>query len=87
VNIKITLNSGLLHQWALFKGNIMNKHQVEGRVDEAKGKAKEVAGRVVGNESLEAEGMADQVKGKAQSGYGDAKEGAKDAAKKAIDKL
>lgn len=65
----------------------MNKHQVEGRVDEAKGKAKEVAGRVVGNESLEAEGMADQVKGKAQAGYGDAKEGAKDAAKKAIDKV
>lgn len=65
----------------------MNKHQVEGRVDEAKGKAKEVTGRVVGNESLEAEGMADQVKGKAQAGYGDAKEGAKDAAKKAIDKL
>jgi uncharacterized protein YjbJ (UPF0337 family) len=65
----------------------MNKHQVEGRVDEAKGKVKEVAGRVVGNESLEAEGMGDQVKGKVQSGYGDAKEGAKDSAKKAIDKL
>ena len=65
----------------------MNKHQVEGRVDEAKGKVKEVAGRVVGNESLEAEGMADQVKGTTQAGYGDAKEGAKDAAKKAIDKL
>ena len=65
----------------------MNKHQVEGRVDEAKGKVKEVAGRAVGNESLEAEGQVDQVKGKTQSGYGDAKEGAKDGAKKAIDKL
>ncbi|MDP2817297.1 MAG: CsbD family protein [Polaromonas sp.] len=65
----------------------MNKHQVEGRVDEAKGKVKEVAGRVVGNENLKAEGLTDQVKGKAQSGYGDAKEGAKDRAKKAIDKL
>lgn len=65
----------------------MNKHQVEGRVDEAKGKTKEVAGRVVGNESLEAEGLTDQAKGKAQAGYGDAKEGAKDAAKKAIDRL
>ena len=65
----------------------MNKHQVEGRVDKAKGKVKEVAGRVVGNESLEAEGMADQVKGKVQSGYGDAKEDTKDAAKKGIDKL
>jgi uncharacterized protein YjbJ (UPF0337 family) len=65
----------------------MNKHQVEGRVDQAKGKVKEVAGRVVGNESLEAEGLADQVKGKTQSGYGDAKEGVKDAARNAIDKL
>jgi len=65
----------------------MNKHQVEGRVDQATGKTKEVVGRVVGNERLEAEGLAKQVKGKAQSGYGDAKEGTKDAAKKAIDKL
>jgi len=65
----------------------MNKHQVEGRVDEAKGKVKEVAGRVVGNENLEAEGLTDQAKGKVQSGYGDAKEGTKDAAKKGIDKL
>ena len=65
----------------------MNKHQVEGRVDQATGKTKEVVGRVVGNERLEAEGLAKQVKGKAKSGYGDAKEGTKDAAKKAIDKL
>jgi len=65
----------------------MNKHQVEGRVDQAAGKVKEVAGRVVGNEDLEARGLADQVKGKAQSTYGDVKEGAKDSAKKAIDKL
>lgn len=65
----------------------MNKHQVEGRVDQAAGKVKEVAGRVVGNEDLEARGLADQVKGKAQSTYGDVKEDAKDSAKKAIDKL
>lgn len=65
----------------------MNKHQVEGRVDQAAGKVKEVAGRVVGNENLEAEGLVDQAKGKAQSGYGDAKEKVKDSAKKAIDKL
>ena len=65
----------------------MNKHQVEGRVDQAAGKAKEVAGRVVGNENLEAEGLADQVKGKTQAGYGDAKEDVKDSAKKLIDKI
>ncbi len=65
----------------------MNKHQVEGRVGQAAGKAKEVAGRVVGNEKLEAEGLADQVKGKTQAGYGDAKEDVKDSAKKLIDKI
>ena len=65
----------------------MNKHQVEGRVDQAAGKLKEVAGRVVGNEELEAKGLADQAKGKVQSTYGDAKEDAKDSAKKVIDKL
>ena len=65
----------------------MNKHQVEGRVDQATGKAKEVAGRVVGNEKLESEGMADQVKGKTEAGFGDAKENVKDKAKKLINKL
>lgn len=65
----------------------MNKHQVEGRVDQATGKAKEVAGRAVGNEELEGEGLADQLKGKTQAGYGDAKENAKDSAKKIIDRV
>lgn len=65
----------------------MNKHQVEGRVDQATGKAKEVAGRAVGNEELEGEGLADQLKGKTQVGYGDAKENAKDSAKKIIDRV
>jgi uncharacterized protein YjbJ (UPF0337 family) len=66
---------------------IMNKDQVEGRVDQAKGKAKEVAGRVVGNEKLESEGLADQAKGKVQTTYGDTKEDVKDAAKKIINKI
>ena len=65
----------------------MNKDQVEGRVDQAKGKAKEVAGRVVGNERLEAEGLGEQAKGKVQTVFGDTKEDAKDAAKKIIDKI
>ncbi len=65
----------------------MNKHQVEGRTDQAAGKIKEVAGRVVGNEKLESEGLADQVKGKTQAGYGDAKEDLKGSARKVIDKI
>ena len=65
----------------------MNKHQVEGRVDEAKGKIKEIAGKVVGNEKLQGEGLADQAAGKTQAGYGDAKDSVKDGLKKTADKL
>lgn len=65
----------------------MNKHQVEGRVDEAVGKVKEVAGDAVGNDRLEAEGKAEKVGGQVQKNYGDAKEDLKDGAKDAIDKL
>lgn len=57
----------------------MNKDQVEGRVEEAKGKIKEVAGKVVGNEELEAEGKIQKTGGKIQAGYGDLKEDIKKA--------
>jgi uncharacterized protein YjbJ (UPF0337 family) len=65
----------------------MNKHQVSGRVDQSTGKIKELAGKLVGNENLEAEGLAEQAKGKLQASYGDTKEKAKDKVKKAIDSL
>lgn len=65
----------------------MNKDQVAGRVEEAKGKLKEVAGKVTGSEKLEAEGVADKAAGKVQSTYGDTKEKAKDAIKSGADKL
>ena len=55
----------------------MNKDQVKGRLEEAKGKVKEVAGKVVGNKRLEAEGDVEQVAGKVQKTYGDMKEQAK----------
>lgn len=60
----------------------MNKDQVKGRVEQAKGGAKEVAGKIVGNERLESEGKVDKVAGKIQSTYGDVKEDVKDAVKK-----
>jgi uncharacterized protein YjbJ (UPF0337 family) len=51
----------------------MNKDQVKGRVREAKGKVKEIAGKAVGNRRVEAEGDAEQLAGKVQKTYGDAK--------------
>lgn len=65
----------------------MNKDQVAGRAEEAKGKIKEVAGKLVGNEKLQGQGLADQAGGKAQASYGDAKESVKDGIKKTADKI
>lgn len=65
----------------------MNKDQVEGRVDEAKGKIKELAGRVIANDRLEAEGKADLASGKVQAKFGDTKEAVKDKAKDIVDKI
>lgn len=57
----------------------MNKDQVKGRYEEAKGKVKEVAGKAVGNESLEIKGKIQKDAGKVRAGVGDLKEEAKDA--------
>ena len=65
----------------------MNKDQVEGRVDQAKGKIKELAGKVIDNDRLEAEGKADLASGKVQTKFGDTKEAVKDKAKDIVDKL
>jgi uncharacterized protein YjbJ (UPF0337 family) len=61
----------------------MNKDQVKGRVEEAKGSVKETTGKVVGNDRLQTQGAVDKAVGKAQANYGDAKEKVKDA----IDKV
>lgn len=65
----------------------MNKDQLAGRVEEAKGKLKEVAGKAIGSEKLEGKGIAEQAAGKVQKTYGDVKERAKDAIKSGADKL
>ena len=61
----------------------MNKDQVKGRVEEAKGSIKETAGKVVGNPDLQDRGTLDKAAGKAQAGYGDAKEKVKGVIDKA----
>jgi len=64
----------------------MNKDQVKGRVEQAKGSIKESTGKAVGNPNLRDEGTADKAAGKVQSTYGDAKEKVKDTVNKALDK-
>ena len=61
----------------------MNKDQVKGRVDQAKGSVKEATGKALGDRELEGEGKVDKASGKVQSTYGDTKEKVKDA----VDKL
>jgi uncharacterized protein YjbJ (UPF0337 family) len=61
----------------------MNKDQVKGRVEQAKGNVKEGVGKATGNPDLRDRGTADKAAGKVQSTYGDAKEKVKGAVDKA----
>jgi uncharacterized protein YjbJ (UPF0337 family) len=59
----------------------MNKDRIEGSAEQAKGKVKEVAGKVTGDAKLESEGKTQKIAGKVQNTIG----GMKDALKEAVD--
>lgn len=61
----------------------MNKDQVRGRIAATKGKIKEEAGDLVGNDKLKARGQSQKSRGKAQAKQGDAKQGSKETKKRA----
>lgn len=50
-----------------------NKDELEGKFDQAKGKAKETVGRAINDQDLEDEGTADRVGGKVQESFGKVK--------------
>jgi uncharacterized protein YjbJ (UPF0337 family) len=52
----------------------MDKDRVKGSATQAKGKVKEVAGKVTGDAKLKGEGKADQAKGKIQNAMGGLKD-------------
>jgi len=52
----------------------MDKDRIEGSVEQAKGKVKEVAGKVTGDAKLEAEGKAEVTAGKIQNAVGGLKD-------------
>jgi uncharacterized protein YjbJ (UPF0337 family) len=52
----------------------MNKAQVKGRLSQAAGKLKELAGKATGSKTTEAKGIVQKNAGKARAGLGDAKE-------------
>lgn len=60
----------------------MSTNRVEGAVDKGVGAVKEAAGKAVGNERLEAEGVAQKTKGDVQNKVGQAQDKIGDAIKK-----
>ena len=61
----------------------MDKDRIEGAGKQAKGKVKEVWGKVTGDAKTEAEGKAEKAEGRVQNAVG----GMKDAARDARDKV
>jgi uncharacterized protein YjbJ (UPF0337 family) len=59
----------------------MDKDRVAGAAKQVKGKLKDAAGKVTGDEKLRTEGKADKVEGKVQNTIG----GLKDKAREALD--
>jgi len=59
----------------------MNKDRIQGSAEQAKGKVKEIAGKITGDAKLESEGKAEKAAGKIQNTVG----GIKDTIKEAVD--
>ena len=55
----------------------MDKDRIKGSAEQAKGKAKEVAGTLTGDEKTKNEGKLEQAEGKAQNAWGSAKDTAR----------
>lgn len=51
----------------------MNKNQVKGRVDSAKGTVKEAVGKALGNKQMQYRGAVEKTGGKVEKAYGDLK--------------
>ena len=57
----------------------MDREHVKGAADKVKGAVKETAGKLTGDEKLQAEGKMDKAKGAAHNVGGDLKDAARDA--------
>jgi uncharacterized protein YjbJ (UPF0337 family) len=75
-------NTGRVDQPTGTSGVAMNKDQVKGRVEEAKGAIKETTGRITGNPDMQDRGTLEKAAGKVQKNYGDMKEQVKEEWKK-----
>jgi len=57
----------------------MNRDELDGKLDQAKGEAKQAFGHATNNERLHDEGVADEASGKVQEGFGKARRKVGDA--------
>jgi uncharacterized protein YjbJ (UPF0337 family) len=57
----------------------MDKDRIEGSLEQAKGKDKEVAGKVIGDAKLETEGTSQKTAGKIQNAVGGLKDTVREA--------
>jgi uncharacterized protein YjbJ (UPF0337 family) len=58
----------------------MDKDRIEGMAQQGKGKMKETAGKVLGDEKLKTEGKMDKAEGKVRNTVGGMKDAVRDAA-------
>ena len=65
----------------------MNRDELDGKVDQLKGQAKQAAGDLTDNERLHDEGVADEAAGEVQEGFGRARRKVGEAIKDVGDKL
>jgi uncharacterized protein YjbJ (UPF0337 family) len=56
----------------------MDREHIKGAADKVKGAVKDTAGKVTGDEKMQAEGKMDKAKGAAHNAVGDAKDTARD---------
>jgi len=57
---------------------IMNKDQFKGRTKQAKGRIREISGKLFRDKLLEKKGQAQKIGGRIQAGYGDFKDDIQD---------
>jgi uncharacterized protein YjbJ (UPF0337 family) len=65
----------------------MNRDEIQGKAEKAKGYVKDKAGEILNDPDLEAEGEVERGKGTLREGFGKAKEGVTDAARSVKDKV
>ncbi len=65
----------------------MNKDELNGKGDQAKGKVKQAWGDLTDNQQLHDEGVADEAAGKVEEGFGKARRKAGDALHDLADKI